>query len=563
MSNVLEQLEERRLMAGDLMIREAAIAINPIIIQLYPQPLYVNGTAGNDNIYISSNNAGTLTVNNNGAVTNYTEWLVSKVVVTAGDGNDFVYTYSTVATPTEISGGYGNDNLYGGAANDYLSGGGDTDLLYGAGGNDTEDGGVGGVANYWENTGNDILYGADGNDVLHASDYGNCTFYGGYGDDYEYGYNGADVMNGDAGNDVIYAGANNDVVHGNAGDDWLYGQDGNDKIYGDAGCDVLVGGNGDDVLVAVGGGQNDCLYGQGGYDSFWCDSEATETVYDADFAEIVNGHVHRVSGYMTYSFHNGSPWPWDWTSQGISRDANGQNFQDPTGGANYQNFSNRPLFATGGPNKDDIDQNGLGDCYFLAGLGAVAKADPDRIRQHIVELGDGTYAVQFGSTYIRVDGDLPTNGYGSLVYAGLGTGNSNWAAIMEKAFAYYRRGDGEYHSIESGWMDEAFSAMGVSTDSLSVDAWYKIWNNSDDLWNYVNGELAAGKAVTIGTPGGSPNLVGSHAYMVDRTYTDAWGTRHVVLRNPWGPNNTAGNPYVDLTAGQFYNSISRVQSAWV
>lgn len=560
MSNELEQLEQRQMMAGDFAI---ATTLTPILYPIYPTPLVINGTAGNDSIYISSNNAGTLTVNNNGVVTNYTEWMVSKVVVNANDGNDFVYTYSNVATPVELYGGNGADNLYGGAGNDYLSGGGGNDLLYGGAGNDTEDGGVGGVASYYDNTGNDILYGADGNDVLYASDYGNNTFYGGNGDDYEYGYGGADVMNGDAGNDVVYGGANNDVIHGNAGDDWLDGQDGNDKIYGDAGCDVLCGGNGDDILVAVGGGQNDCLYGNAGYDSFWCDSESTENVWDADIYENANGHVHRVGSFMTSSFHNNSPWPWDWTSQSISRDANGQNFIDPTGGSNYQNFSSRPLFNTSGPSKDDIDQNALGDCYFLATLGAVAKADPDRIRQHITELGDGTFAVQFGSTYIRVDGDLPTDGYGNLVYAGLGTGNSLWTAIMEKAWAYYRHNDGDYHSIEGGWMDEAFSAMGVSTQTQDVDFWYKLWNNSDDLWNYVNGELAAGKAVTIGTPGGSPNLIGSHAYMVDRTYIDGYGTKHVVLRNPWGPNNTGGNPYVDITAAQLYNSISRVQSAWV
>jgi hypothetical protein len=578
MSNVMEQLEQRQMMAVDLMVN--AIQLEPIIL-IQPTPLYINGTAGNDTIYLSRDGLGNINVYNNGVNTAYAEWLVSKVVVTAGDGNDTVYAYSDFARPVEANGGNGNDYLYGGAANDALAGAGGTDYLYGAGGNDSLDGGVGGYANYYDNTGNDTAYGGEGDDVLNASDYGNCYLSGGNGNDAVYGWQGSDVLNGDNGNDylygytgndvinggndndVVYAGAGNDVVHGNAGDDWLFGDDGDDKLYGDAGCDVLHGGNGNDVLVTIGGGQNDCLYGDAGYDSFWADSESTENVWDADFSEIVNGHVHRVSGFMTYSFHNNSPWPWDWSSQSVSRELNGQNFQDPTGGANYANFSSRPLFSTSGPVKDDIDQNGLGDCYFLATLGSVAKTNPDRIRQHIVELGDNTYAVQFGSTYIRVDGDLPTNGAGTLVYAGLGTGNSNWVALMEKAFAYYRHNDGDYHSIEGGWMDEAFSAMGVGTNTLDVDWWYKVWNNSNDLWNYVNGELAAGKAVTVGTPGDSANLVGSHAYMVDRTYTDGYGTRHVVLRNPWGPNNTAGNPYVDLTAAQLFNSISRVQSAYV
>jgi hypothetical protein len=202
----------------------------------------------------------------------------------------------------------------------------------------------------------------------------------------------------------------------------------------------------------------------------------------------------------------------------------------------------------------------MGDCYFLAGLGAVARADPDRIRQHIVELGDGTYAVQFASTYIRLDGDLPTDGYGNLVYAGPGTGDSVWTALMEKAFAYYRRGDADYDSLWGGWPEEAFSAMGASTTFLWVD---KLSLNPDDLWKYVSGELAAGKAVTVGTPLESANLVGGHSYMVDRAYTDGAGTRHVVLRNPWGRDITGGSPYVDLTAAQLYNSIRSVESASV
>ena len=126
----------------------------------------------------------------------------------------------------------------------------------------------------------------------------------------------------------------------------------------------------------------------------------------------------------------------------------------------------------------------MGDCYFLAGLGAVAKANPDRVRQHVVDLGDGTYGVQFASTYIRLDGDLPTDGYGHLVYAGLGTGGSLWPAIMEKAFAYYRRGDSDYDSLWGGWTGEAFSAMGASTDSFYVD---RLSLNADDLWTYLSG----------------------------------------------------------------------------
>jgi hypothetical protein len=36
-----------------------------------------------------------------------------------------------------------------------------------------------------------------------------------------------------------------------------------------------------------------------------------------------------------------------------------------------------------------------------------------------------------------------------------------------------------------------------------------------------------------------------------------------VLRNPWGPDNTGGDPYVDLDANTLAASIDEVDSAFV
>ena len=579
MSRIVEQLEQRRMMNGDF----GPIIYEPLILLPLPTPLVVEGTAGSDNIYISRDASNNVVVNKNGAISTHDGWLVSKVVVNGYDGNDFLYTYSNVSHRIEANGGYGNDSIYGGAAADQLLGAGGTDYVSGNDGNDHLDGGVGGFAYYSENTGNDSLYGGYGDDTIHASDVGNCILSGSFGNDSLYGYGGADSVYGSVGNDylvsgggndlvyagsdqdTVWAGSDDDAVHGESGNDWLFGEDGNDKLYAGAGNDYMAGGNGNDTLVSIGGGQSDSLCGDAGYDSFWADSEATECILDASAAESANNHVHRVGSFMNYTYKNGSPWPWDWTNVAVSRELNGQSLADPINGGPFSgNFSNRPIFSSSGPNKDDIDQNGLPDCYFLATLGAVAKQNPDRIRQRVTELGDGTYAVQFGNTFIRVDADLPTDAGGNLVNAGLGTGNSLWAAIMEKAWAFYRKGDSDWVSTGWGWMDEAFSAMGVGTNTLNVDGWYKFWNNPNNLWDYLCNELAAGKAVTVGTNGGAASpLVGSHAYMVDYVYTAGDGTRRVVLRNPWGANDTGGNPYVDVSATTLFNNIGLVQSAWV
>ena len=48
-------------------------------------------------------------------------------------------------------------------------------------------------------------------------------------------------------------------------------------------------------------------------------------------------------------------------------------------------------------------------------------------------LGDGTYAVRFkglfGDEYVRVDGDLPVDSNGNLLYGGLGDNPLNHATV--------------------------------------------------------------------------------------------------------------------------------------
>ena len=592
MMSQFEALEKRRLMAGDFNL----IPIFPLF-----QPLVIDGTAGADSINISNDGAGSIVVNRNGAVTNYADLWISSIIVNGYSGNDYIYTSTNIGHPMQIHGGPGADWLYGGGLDDAIDGAGEQDYLFGQGGNDSLDGGVPGFAYYWDNTGNDYLSGGDGNDTLNASDVGNCTLYGGNGDDYLYGWQGADYLNGQTGNDELHGytgndalygsfgndrlygedgddtlhgdwdndavlgGNGNDLCYGDDGHDWVYGEYGNDKLYAGAGDDGMLGGPGNDILVSIGGGPYDAVWGESGFDSFWTDGEITERINDADVAEVAGGNVHRVSGFMTERFTNGSSSSAYWTYQTPSRELNGQNFRDPDGGSSYVNYSNRPLFGNFGPSKNDIDQGGLNDCYFLATLGAIAKRNANRIRQSVVELGDGTFAVRFFSggseRYLRLDGDLPTNGAGSLSFAGLGSNNSTWVAILEKAWAHFRTNNGTWTSVDFGWMDEAFSALNTSTNTLNVDWWYKIWNNSDGLWGYVSDRLSEGQAVTIGTHDSPNGLIGRHAYMVDYTYTSGT-TRYVVLRNPHGAANDPA-AYVTVTAGQLYDSISRVQSAYV
>ena len=397
--------------------------------------------------------------------------------------------------------------------------------------------------------------------VIVISETDNDVVHGGAGDD---------RVRGDGGNDQVFGDAGDDFAYGDAGDDVVHGGDDSDHVYGGAGNDQLFGDDGDDVLVSIGGGQSDQNTGGNGLDSVWLDAEATEIdnngFFDALFEGAAGTH-HRVAGFQNVT--NGS------TSQTPSRELNGQNLVDPAtkAGVPYSNFSDRPLFGSGGPSKDDIDQGNLADCYFLAGLSAVAKQNARRIQESVVDLGDGTYAVQFfnGTTaqFYRVDGDLPAYSGGNPQYQALGHDDALWAAIMEKAFAFRRTGAGTYASIEYGGAD-AFNVLNLAHTNVMGGTAIATLSN-------IKAALDANKAVIAGTknaiPAGCP-CVGNHMYSIESvdlktvsilgTTIDLGST--ITVRNPWhtdggGNSDGANDGYVTLSAAQFFSGFDYARAA--
>ncbi|MBB4953988.1 Ca2+-binding RTX toxin-like protein [Agrobacterium vitis] len=177
----------------------------------YPQPadwpehqqwIELNGLAGNDTIYGSSNNDG-------------------------------------------INGGEGNDTLYGNDGQDALSGGNGTDYLYGGNGDDYLTG----------DAGNDYLYGGNGVDWIVGGD-GNDYMSGGAGDDTFVGGTGADTMLGGAGDDVFFGDAGNDIITGEAGNDRLWAGSGNDQYqFNGQGIDII-----NDGVTNTGQARTDATY---------------------------------------------------------------------------------------------------------------------------------------------------------------------------------------------------------------------------------------------------------------------------------------------------------------
>lgn len=189
----------------------------------------------------------------------------------------------------------------------------------------------------------------------------------------------------------------------------------------------------------------------------------------------------------------------------------------------------------------NMSQGQLGDCWFLAAAGAVAKNDPDWIREHMKQNDDGTWTVTMYKDGEPVEITVePTVPDGAVTDA---AGNDNWLAIYEKAAAEYFGGD--YEDLDGGWSDDGLAAItGQDTDRSGQGDFDSIADKLKD------GPVAVGtedknddsfdwfwEADQID----DDRIVPNHAYIVDSVETrenpdTGKEERMIHLINPWGPN---------------------------
>jgi hypothetical protein len=411
-----------------------------------------------------------------------------------------------------------------------------------------------------------VIKGGDGDDVLKGGS-GDDIIEGGPGQDTIEGGDGDDVLWGSGGDDKIYGGKGNDELWGQGGDDELHGGEGRDLLNGGAGKDRLFGGDGKDLLVSVGLGK-DTLSGGGQADNFWADT--SDVITDASSDEKNDGYVHKIPSFRGFSKDGGK------SVVEVGLDPKGEQLPDPERlqkdtTSTLKNHADHPLFAKGGPTKDDIFQGAVGDCYFMSRLSIMASVDPEFIRRTVVDLGDGSYAVRFKrdgkDDYVRVDGDFWTDSAGNLAYSRFGQEGAIWVPVIEKAFAVARRDTASYDAI-SGGNGTSLSTLGDVEDSKNFDTsysaaqvadWYNKKGHPDgpikaaiddaavDLLDWIRHQLAAGKGLLTGAKSGVSDSTpldaqdggsyrrGQHIYMVDHVELDA---AHkpiaLVLRNPYG-----------------------------
>ena len=178
--------------------------------------------------------------------------------------------------------------------------------------------------------------------------------------------------------------------------------------------------------------------------NIWCDSTDIFTG---------SGVVHKVGTF----------------ADGVSK-AVGAAMPNPTdGGATIVDKAS--LFGTG-PVAGDVNQGEVGDCYFLSSLAAFAGAKASVLTNSAVDLGDGTYAVQFMNSsnqpvFVRVSDSFSAGPFGGFMYAHPGptAPSGPWSSRRPSATSAPART--AFASINGGWMGEVYSDLGVNSTNFA------------------------------------------------------------------------------------------------
>lgn len=350
-------------------------------------------------------------------------------------------------------------------------------------------------------------------------------------------------VDGTPGNDTINIGqsGNNIVVTANGTTQSFTGPFGDVVLKGEAGNNILsvdntvtdpvlvYGGPGSNTLTAAGGakvtmitiGDSGSTITGNGNTMYWV---GTNDTTHPTSAETSAGKVHVISAfYQPWTTNKSDP---NYISLNINAGTSTM-LKEPTDTSGDTVYVLGHSLWGAGPVADDINQGYYDDCYYLAAADGLAFNNPSAFQNLAVDLGDGTYAVQFDrngtKTYVRVDADLDYTG------AHPGATSDLWGMVFEKAYAYFREAANTYASIDYGNSGTALGDFGYN--SLSD---YPTGQAVSTVYNLITKEVTSNKASVANTPSSGTTLITGHSYTIIGATTDSSGNQSIVLRNPWG-----------------------------
>ncbi len=240
----------------------------------------------------------------------------------------------------------------------------------------------------------------------------------------------------------------------------------------------------------------------------------------------------------------------------------------------YKDFGG-PAFGPDAPTPKAVNQGSLGDCWFMAAMGATARQKPGALRRLIQDNGNGTYDV---TLYLRnnagelvpsvktVDMRMPTSNQSSPLYAKDGGQGEWWGPILEKRLAMET---GSYEAIRGSNINKHVDFRGGTELLTGNNTRYIRTGSMDDqtMLRYLKQSMDDGRPITAGARAESKTdtafnqaakqegVVLNHAYSLKDVDVDA-GT--LTLDNPWGP--TTKDLVIDIDKYQQYFSGADVEA---
>ena len=214
---------------------------------------------------------------------------------------------------------------------------------------------------------------------------------------------------------------------------------------------------------------------------------------------------------------------------------------------------------------NDVDQGSLGDCYFMAAVAAVAKANPQAIK-NLIDGPDekGNYQVKLyvnknkteyfswrNYEMVRISPEFLVNSSGKPIYAGLGDGEL-WVMLLEKAYAIlrgkhkYGKAEDDYQGIAGGSGEEAIEALtGEEAHQFIIKTLSK-----ENMIDKIRTALDENKPITTTTPSKYTDaqketmqqkgisLYASHVYYILNIDDNT-----ILLRNPHNNSSNTGRSF--------------------
>jgi len=243
--------------------------------------------------------------------------------------------------------------------------------------------------------------------------------------------------------------------------------------------------------------------------------------------------------------------------------------------SNYSNFEGKEakLFLADEENKkeiliSDINQGEVGDCYFLAAIGAIAHANPEFMKRMIsrIDTNKNNNDLQSHSFFVRFFDSNKSEKYVAVddkfwffteandqmpVYAKYGVVKDNeveiWPMILEKAWA---KVNGNYESINGSNSEHKYLDFGMALSGNLIDYEFLFDDNDHDtIISAINNKLKQNIPVVVYSKDdvNSEQVQINHAYAIITVDPD---NKTMSLYNPHG-NDHLNNISVEFLIANF------------